>query len=102
MDPNSIPSPAKPRRTSTLIFVVTIAIICLFWYSLVVEWNSYLISISGILLSLLGLAVPFLQKTVFLLESMVAGYSAMTSVYATIFKAGLEASKKAAEETSVE
>lgn len=102
MDPNSIPSPVKPRRTPTLIFVVTTAIICLFWYSLVIKWNSYLVVVAGILLSLLGLAVPFLQRTVFLLESMVAGYSAMTSVYATIFKAGLEASKKAAEETSVQ
>ena len=98
MEPKAIPSPVKTRRVTILNFVLTIAVICLFWYSLVVKWNSYWVAVSGILLSLLALAVPFLQKTVLLLETMVAGYSAMTSVYATIFKAGLEASKKAAEE----
>ena len=102
MEPKAIPSPVKTRRVTILNFVLTLAVICLFWYSLVVKWNSYWVAVSGILLSLLALAVPFLQKTVLLLETMVAGYSAMTSVYATIFKAGLEASKKAAEEASVQ
>jgi hypothetical protein len=102
MEPKVIPSPVKTRRATIFNFALTLAVICLFWYSLVVKWNSYLVAVSGILLSLMALAVPFLQKTVLLLETMVAGYSAMTSVYATIFKAGLEASKKAAEEALVQ
>ena len=102
MEPNTIPSPVKPRRVTILNFILTLAIICLFWYSLVVKWNSYWVAVSGILLSLMALAVPFLQKTVLLLETMVAGYSMMTSVYATIFKSGLEAAKKASGETPVQ
>lgn len=98
MEPNAIPSPVKPKRVTILNFILTLAVICLFWYSLVVKWNSYWVAVSGILLSLLALAVPFLQKTVLLLETMVAGYSTMTSVYATILNSGLEAAKKASEE----
>ena len=102
MEPKAIPSPVKTRRVTILNFVLTLAVICLFWYSLVVKWNSYWVAVSGILLSLLALAVPFLQKTVFLLETMVAGYSTMTSVYATILNSGLEAAKKASEEKPVQ
>ena len=102
MEPKVVTSPVKTRRATIFNFVLTLAVICLFWYSLVVKWNSYWVAVSGILLSLLALAVPFLQKTVLLLGTMVEGYSAMTSVYATILKAGLEASKKAAEEGSVQ
>ena len=101
MEPKVIPSPVKTRRATIFNFILTIAVICLFWYSLVVKWNSYWVAVSGILLSLMALAVPFLQKTVLLLETMVAGYSMMTSVYATIFKSGLEAAKKASEEKTV-
>ena len=102
MEPKVVTSPVKPRRVTILNFVLTLAVICLFWYSLVVKWNSYWVAVSGILLSLLALAVPFLQKTVFLLETMVAGYSTMTSVYATILNSGLEAAKKASEEKPVQ
>lgn len=98
MEPKVIPSPVKPRRVTILNFILTLAVICLFWYSLVVKWNSYWVAVSGILLSLLALAVPFLQKTVLLLETMVAGYSTMTSVYATILNSGLEAARKSSEE----
>ena len=101
MEPNAIPSPVKPKRVTIHNFILTLAVICLFWYSLVVKWNSYWVAVSGILLSLLALAVPFLQKTVLLLETMVAGYSTMTSVYATILNSGLEAAKKASEEKIV-
>ena len=102
MEPKVVTSPVKPRRVTILNFVLTLAVICLFWYSLIVKWNSYWVAVSGILLSLLALAVPFLQKTVFLLETMVAGYSTMTSVYATILNSGLEAAKKASEEKPVQ
>jgi hypothetical protein len=102
MEPKAIPSPVKTRRATIFNFVLTLAVICLFWYSLVVKWNSYWVAVSGLLLSLLALAVPFLQKTVLLLETMVAGYSAMTSVYSTILKSGLEAARKASEEKSVQ
>ena len=102
MESNTIPSPVKPRRVTILNFILTLAVICLFWYSLVVKWNSYWVAVSGILLSLLALAVPFLQKTVLLLETMVAGYSTMTSVYATILNSGLEAARKASEEKPVQ
>ena len=102
MEPKVVTSPVKPRRVTILNFTLTLAVICLFWYSLIVKWNSYWVAVSGILLSLLALAVPFLQKTVFLLETMVAGYSTMTSVYATILNSGLEAAKKASEEKPVQ
>ena len=102
MEPKAIPSPVKTRRVTILNFVLTLAVICLFWYSLVVKWNSYWVAVSGILLSLLALAVPFLQKTVLLLETMVAGYSTMTSVYATILNSGLEAARKASKEEPVQ
>ena len=102
MEPKVIPSPVKTRRVTILNFILTLAVICLFWYSLVVKWNSYWVAVSGLLLSLLALAVPFLQKTVFLLETMVAGYSTMTSVYATILNSGLEAARNASEEKPVQ
>ena len=102
MEPKAIPSPVKTRRVTILNFVLTLAVICLFWYSLVVKWNSYWVAVSGILLSLLALAVPFLQKTVLLLETMVAGYSTITSVYGAILNSGLEAAKKASEEKTVQ
>ena len=102
MEPKVIPSPVKARRVTILNFVLTIAVICLFWYSLVVKWNSYWVAVSGILLSLLALAVPFLQKTVLLLETMVTGYSTITSVYGAILNSGLEAAKKASEEKPVQ
>ena len=102
MEPKVTTSPVKTRRATIFNFTLTLAVICLFWYSLVVKWNSYWVAVSGILLSLLALAVPFLQKTVFLLETMVAGYSTMTSVYATILNSGLEAAKKASEEKPVQ
>lgn len=102
MDPKAIPSPVKTRRVTILNFVLTLAVICLFWYSLVVKWNSYWVAVSGILLSLLALAVPFLQKTILLLETMVAGYSTITSVYGTILSSGFEAARKASEEKPVQ
>ena len=102
MEPKVTPSPVKTRRATIFNFTLTLAVICLFWYSLVVKWNSYWVAVSGLLLSLLALAVPFLKKTVLLLETMVAGYSMMTSVYATIFKSSLEAAKKASEEKAVQ
>lgn len=102
MEPKVIPSPAKTRRVTVLNFILTLAVICLFWYSLVVKWNSYWVAVSGILLSLMALAVPFLQKTVLLLGTMVEGYSTMTSVYAMILKSGLEAAKRASEEKPVQ
>lgn len=102
MEPKVIPSPVKTRRATIFNFALTLAVICLFWYSLVVKWNSYWVAVSGLLLSLLALAVPFLQKTVLLLGTMVEGYSAMTSVYATILKSGLEAARKASEEKPVQ
>ena len=102
MEPKVVTSPVKTRRATIFNFVLTLAVICLFWYSLVVKWNSYWVAVSGILLSLLALAVPFLQKTVLLLEVMVAGYSTMTSVYATILNSGLEAARKASKEEPVQ
>lgn len=98
MEPKVIPYPVKPRRVTILNFVLTLAVICLFWYSLVVKWNSYWVAVSGILLSLQALAVPFLQQNVLLLKNVVEGYSTMNSVYAAILNSGLEASRKASEE----
>ncbi len=98
MEPKAIPSPVKTRRVTILNFVLTLAVICLFWYSLVVKWNSYWVAVSGILLSLLALAVPFLQQNILLLKGVVKGYSTMNSVYAAILNSGLEASRKASEE----
>ena len=102
MEPKVVTSPVKTKRATILNFVLTLAVICLFWYSLVVKWNSYWVAVSGMLLSLLALAVPFLQKTVLLLETMVAGYSTITSVYGAILNSGLEAAKKASEEKTVQ
>ena len=102
MEPKVATSPVKTRRATIFNFTLTLAVICLFWYSLVVKWNSYWVAVSGLLLSLLALAVPFLQKTILLLGTMVEGYSAMTSVYATILKSGLEAARKASEEKPVQ
>ena len=101
MEPKVIPYPVKPRRVTILNFVLTIAVICLFWYSLVIKWSSYWVAVSGILLSLQALAVPFLQKNVLLLRTVVEGYSTMNSVYAAILNSGLEASRKASEEEPV-
>ena len=102
MEPKVVTSPVKTRSATILNFVLTLAVIGLFWYSLVVKWNSYWVAVSGMLLSLLALAVPFLQKTVLLLETMVAGYSTITSVYGAILNSGLEAAKKASEERPVQ
>ena len=102
MEPKVIPYPVNPRRVTILNFVLTLAVSCLFWYSLIVKWSSYWVAVSGILLSLLALAVPFLQQNILLLKGVVKGYSTMTSVYAMILKSGLEAARKASEEKPVQ